>query len=89
MDDLADLRQPPSLAVILKGTLEIGWVFGSDPRTGSLLRPGGLYVVDDMISFPSARGAEVAGLRAALVARPDLVATPMGWASGLVVCARR
>jgi len=189
VDDLADLRQPPSLAEILKGTLEIGWVFGSDPRTGSLLRmlaatkpggrllelgtgtgmgtawlldgmdaaarlvsvdrgerqqavarqalghdarvrfvlqdggeflaaerpasydlvfadggpgkfsqldvalallrPGGLYVVDDMISFPSHRGAEVAGLRAALVARPDLVVTPMGWASGLVVCARR
>ena len=54
-----------------------------------LLRPGGFYVVDDLMSFPADRAEKVTRLRAELTARPDLHAVPMSWASSIMVCVKR
>jgi predicted O-methyltransferase YrrM len=57
-----------------------------------LLRPGGLYVGDDLLpqpTWPPDHQGRVAGFLAHLPAVTDLLVTPMAWASGLVVGARR
>jgi predicted O-methyltransferase YrrM len=57
----------------------------------SLVRVGGLYVVDDLLpqpSWPDGHGAKVPGLIADLERRPDFVSTKLGWASGLMILVR-
>src|SRR5439155_17078596 len=57
----------------------------------ALLRPGGLYVGDDMLpqpNWPDGHQARVAGLIGRLTAAPGLASVVMDWASGLVVAAR-
>lgn len=56
------------------------------------LRPGGLYVVDDMLPQPdwSAEHRDLAaGLAANLWRRGDLIVTTMAWSSGVIVAAKR
>jgi predicted O-methyltransferase YrrM len=58
----------------------------------SRLRRGALYIVDSMfmhLFHPPERAAELREFRSALDARKDLFVTKIGWASGVVVCARR
>lgn len=60
--------------------------------TLALLRPGGLYVIDDMLpqpNWPEGHQARVDDLVGRLESHPDLVVTRLSWASGLVVAARR
>ena len=60
--------------------------------TLALLRPGGLYVVDDLLeqaSWPDGHAARVPELIAALDAQPGFVAARLHWASGLMILARR
>jgi predicted O-methyltransferase YrrM len=57
----------------------------------SLLRSGGVYVVDDLLpqpSWPEGHAAKVAALVPALEARPGFVAVRLAWASGLVLLVR-
>ncbi len=58
----------------------------------ALLRPGGLYVIDDMLpqsNWPVGHQARVDALAAQLEGHPDLASVSLAWASGLVIAARR
>jgi predicted O-methyltransferase YrrM len=58
----------------------------------ALLKPGGLYVIDDMLPQPNwpeghpARGAE---LISTLESRPEFWVTKLDWSTGLMICTRR
>jgi predicted O-methyltransferase YrrM len=57
----------------------------------ALLRPGGLYVIDDMLpqdNWPAGHAEKVPLLVADLAARAALRIVSLGWSSGLVVGAR-
>jgi predicted O-methyltransferase YrrM len=57
-----------------------------------LLKPGGLYVIDDMLpqpSWPDGHAARVPALLSVLEKREDIVATKLAWATGLVVATKR
>jgi predicted O-methyltransferase YrrM len=57
-----------------------------------LLRPGGLYVIDDLLpqpNWPEGHGAKVPPLIDAIERRPDLATVRLAWASGLMIVARR
>jgi predicted O-methyltransferase YrrM len=61
-------------------------------ETLALLRPGGLYVVDDMLrqpNWPQDHQPRVDALAARLKSHPDLMTVVLDWASGLVIAARR
>ena len=61
-------------------------------ETLALLRPGGLYVVDDMSpqpNWPQGHQPRVDALTARLKSHPDLATVALDWASGLVIAARR
>ncbi len=57
-----------------------------------LLRPGGLYIVDDMApqaDWPDDHRRAAERLSAALEKRPDLIVTRINWSSGVIIAARR
>lgn len=57
----------------------------------ALLRPGGLYVIDDMLpqrNWPDGHALRADALLAVLEGRTDIRLAKLGWASGLVVAAR-
>jgi predicted O-methyltransferase YrrM len=57
-----------------------------------LLKPGGFYVVDDMLpqpSWPSDHAPKVPGLIAALEQRSDFVVVKLNWSTGLIVATKR
>lgn len=57
----------------------------------SLLTPGGIYVVDDLLpqaSWPAGHAERVPPLVADLESRRDFVMTRLSWASGLIVMVR-
>ena len=57
----------------------------------SLVRIGGIYVVDDLLpqpSWPEGHAPKVPALIAELERRPDFVATKLAWASGLMILVR-
>jgi len=61
-------------------------------ETLCLLRPGGLYVIDDMLpqpSWPTGHAPNVAALIATLEAHPDLVITKLAWSTGLILATKR
>ena len=56
------------------------------------LRPGGVYVVDDMLPRPdwsTEHRALAAALDSELHERPDLIVTSMAWSTGVVVAVKR
>jgi predicted O-methyltransferase YrrM len=58
----------------------------------SLLKPGGLYIIDDLLpqpSWPDGHAAKVTALIAELRQRADLLLTTLSWASGLIVATKR
>jgi predicted O-methyltransferase YrrM len=60
-------------------------------ETLRLLKPGGLYVVDDMLpqpNWPDGHAAKVVKLIDDLEQRTDLVLTKLSWASGMIVAAK-
>jgi predicted O-methyltransferase YrrM len=57
-----------------------------------VVRPGGFYVIDDMLpqsNWPEGHGPRVLALLEALSTRTDFEITPMAWASGLVLAVRK
>ncbi len=61
-------------------------------ETLSLLKPHGLYVIDDMLpqtNWPDDHPAKVAALLAALDVREDLFVVKQGWSCGVVICTKR
>lgn len=58
----------------------------------ALLKPGGLYVVDDMLpqpSWPEGHAAKVPALIRQLESRPDLLLVKLHWATGVIVASKR
>jgi predicted O-methyltransferase YrrM len=58
----------------------------------ALLRPGGVYFVDDLLpvsTWPEGHAEKVQALIADLESRSDFVATRMSWASGLLLLVRK
>lgn len=61
-------------------------------ETLALLKPSGIYVVDDMLpqpNWPDGHGVKAAALIAMLERRTDLTVTKLSWASGLVIAVKR
>ena len=64
------------------------------PRVGtlSLLAPGGVYVIDDLLpqaSWPDGHGERVPPLIAALERHADLYCTRLAWSTGVVAAVKR
>ena len=60
-------------------------------ETLALLRPGGIYLIDDMLpqaGWPEGHAARVARLVADLTVRTEFRIVSLAWSSGLVVVAR-
>lgn len=58
----------------------------------AVVKPGGLYVIDDMLpqaSWPEGHAAKIPVLMDVLAGRTDFTLVPMVWASGVVVAVRR
>ena len=58
----------------------------------SLLRPGGIYVSDDLLpqsSWPEGHAAKIPQFLRALEQRPDLHITRLSWSTGLVLATKR
>jgi predicted O-methyltransferase YrrM len=61
-------------------------------ETLALLRPGGFYVIDDLLpqaSWPDGHAPRVPSLLATLADRADLRLVTLAWSSGLAVAVRR
>ena len=57
-------------------------------QTLALLKPGGLYIVDDMLpqpNWPTDHPPKVSALIEALEARSDLQLTKLNWSTGIIV----
>ena len=83
--------QPPASFDLIFADAWPGKYEGLDEAL-ALLRPGGLYVVDDMSpqpNWPIGHQPRVDALAARLKSHPDLTTVALGWASGLVIAARR
>jgi predicted O-methyltransferase YrrM len=83
--------QPPASFDLIFADAWPGKYEGLDQAL-ALLRPGGLYVVDDMSrqpNWPEGHQPRVDVLAARLKSHPDLTTVALGWASGLVIAARR
>ena len=58
----------------------------------ALLKPGGLYLIDDMLpqpNWPLGHDQKAASLITTLEQRQDLTITKLNWASGLIIAAKR
>ena len=54
----------------------------------ALLKPGGIYVVDDMLpqpNWPADHAPKVAALISTLEAHPDLHVTKLNWSTGIIL----
>lgn len=58
----------------------------------ALLKPGSLYIIDDMLpqpNWPAGHNVKAAALSSTLEQRADLTMTKLNWASGLIVATKR
>jgi predicted O-methyltransferase YrrM len=101
LDARLEIRRQDAIAVILEladASLDLifadAWPgkFSHLDETLALLKPGGLYVIDDLLPSPNwddGHAPFVDRLLESLAARKDLVLTPMDWCSGVVVATKR
>lgn len=100
-DGRLEIRRQDAVAVILEqpaASLDLifadAWPgkFSHLDETLALLKPGGLYVIDDMLPSPNwddGHAPVVERLMETLLARSELVLTQLDWCSGVVVAAKR
>jgi predicted O-methyltransferase YrrM len=58
----------------------------------AVVKPGGFYVVDDMLpqpNWPEGHAGKIPAFLQELATRPDFLIVPLVWASGVVVAARK
>jgi predicted O-methyltransferase YrrM len=58
----------------------------------ALLKPGGLYLIDDMLpqaNWPPGHAEKAAALTATLAGHPDVIMTRLDWASGIILVTKR
>ena len=85
------LAQPPASFDLIFADAWPGKYEALD-QTLALLKRGGLYVIDDMLpqpNWPEGHQTRVDALVRDLEAREDLTMVTLGWASGLIVAAKR
>ena len=61
-------------------------------ETLGLLRPGGIFIIDDMLpqpNWPQGHGANVERLVGKLESREDVSVTKIGWSTGLMLVVKR
>jgi predicted O-methyltransferase YrrM len=61
-------------------------------ETLSLLKSGGIYIVDDMLprkSWPAGHGDKANKLVLYLESRDDLLPTKISWSSGIIICTKK
>lgn len=61
-------------------------------ETLNLLKPGGLYVIDDMLpqaNWPDGHESNVQKLIQALESNQDLILTKLDWASGIIIATKK
>jgi predicted O-methyltransferase YrrM len=57
----------------------------------ALLKPGGLYVIDDMLpqpSWPDEHAKKIIRLLQELAARTDVLSTRLNWATGIILAVK-
>lgn len=65
--------------------------FSELDRALALLKPGGFYVIDDLLpqpNWPEDHAPKVSRLIETLAQRPDLTLCPLAWSSGLVIAVK-
>jgi predicted O-methyltransferase YrrM len=91
-DGLAFLQRTPSEAYDLVFADAMPGKFEGLHESLRVLRPGGLYIIDDLLpqpNWPDDHAARVEGLLADLSAMPTLAIAALEWASGVIVAAKR
>ena len=61
-------------------------------ETLELLRPNGMYVIDDMLpqqNWPAGHGDKVAILVERIHSRTDLFVSSLAWSCGVIVCTKK
>ena len=59
--------------------------------TLALLKPGGLYVIDDMLeqpNWPAGHAQKAEALSRHLLTREDLTVTQLNWSTGIFICTK-
>ena len=91
-DGAAFLRRQPQESFDLIFADAMPGKFESREEALLLVRPGGLYVIDDLLpqpNWPEGHGENVDKLMHALSADPRFSMVPMIWASGVAILTRR
>jgi predicted O-methyltransferase YrrM len=91
-DGAAFLRRQPHESFDLIFADAMPGKFESREEALLLVRPGGLYVIDDLLpqpNWPEGHGENVDKLMHALSADPRFSMVPMTWASGVAILTRR
>lgn len=60
-------------------------------ETLALLKPGGVYIVDDMLpqeNWPEGHAEKVDALMSTLENRDDLLCTNIAWSTGIIICTK-
>ena len=91
-DALAYLRQQPACAFDFVFADAMPGKYEGLEDALRVLKPGGIYIVDDLLpqpNWPDGHAAKVPLLAEALRGNPDFIATPLDWATGLLIAVRR
>lgn len=86
---LIQATAPSSIDLIFADTWP-GKYFHLDQTLG-LLKPGGIYLIDDMLpqdNWPEGHADKAEALADGLMSRPDLAVTKLSWSTGLMLCVK-
>lgn len=84
-------RQPPAVYDLVFADAMTGKYEALDEAL-AVVKPGGFYIIDDMLpqpSWPEGHEKKVPALLAELAANPEFHIVPITWASGLVIAVRK
>jgi predicted O-methyltransferase YrrM len=91
-DALAFLRRQPAATFELVFADALPGKYEGLDDALSVVRPGGFYVIDDLLpqpNWPEGHAAKVPVLLQRLAADPTLTIIPQAWASGIVIAVKR
>jgi predicted O-methyltransferase YrrM len=91
-DALAFLRRQPAATFELVFADALPGKYEGLDDALSVVRPGGFYVIDDLLpqpNWPEGHAAKVPVLLQRLAADPTLTIVPQAWASGIVIAVKR
>jgi len=90
-DAIAFLRRQPPASFDLVFADALRGKYEALEEALRVVKPGGFYVIDDMLpqpNWPEGHAAKVPGLLVHLFAHPDFLSLSMEWASGIVIAVR-